>query len=342
MAAPMTNLEKAAGMLVCLGVEKSSQVLAHLSYQEVQLLANQMSHTGRIAPTLRHELIGELKERYRRAEEIASAAGGMDFVHSVLSQTFGEERAALVLEQLAQPKTARPFNTLRNADAHRILDILASEHPGVIALVLYYLPREKAAQVLAGLPINTRHEVVMRLINLQTPVPTMVARLEQLLTQKLTDLRGFDEDGDRDYETASGARTVVEILARAHPTVEKRVYEFLQERDPALAEEVRKSMFVFEDIAKLEPRALQMVLRELSSQEIAVSLKGAAEELQSLVFANVSDNFSKSIKEELEYMGPIRVSEVEETQQKVVSIVRRLSEDGTITLNVGEEAEMMV
>jgi flagellar motor switch protein FliG len=339
MAVPYTSLEKAAALLVCLGVEKAAQVLGHLSYDEVQMLASQMAHTRRIPRETKLELIGELRERYKTAE-MESSVGGINFVERLLSQTFGEERAAMVMEQLTQRKGRRPFSSLRAAEAHRILDIIATEHPSVIALVMYYLPRDKAAQVLAGLPVDVRHEVVMRLVSLQQPMPHVVARLEQLLSQKLSDARSDDEEGERDFGAVTGARTLVEILGRADPNVEERVYEFLQERDPALAEEVRKSMFVFADIANLDTRALQLVLRELSSQELALALKSAGDDLRELVFGNVSENFAKTLREELELLGPVRVSQIEQAQQKVVATVRSLAEQGVITI-VREEEELV-
>lgn len=338
--AQFTNIQKAAGILVCLGIERAAQVLAHLSYDEVQLLASQMAHTGRINGPLREELLGELQRRYASESFLESASGGLPFVQRLLAQIFGDERAALVLEQLAEQKTARPFSTLRSVDAHRILDLIASEHPSIIALVLYYLPREKAAVVMAGLADNVRHEVVMRLVSLQTPIPHMVARLEHLLAQRLSDATG-EEDSDRDVGSVTGSRALVEILGRADPSVERRVYEFLQERDPALAEEVRKSMFVFEDIARLDPRDLQKVLREISSRDIALALKTAADELKELVFTNVSENVSKTIKEELEYIGSVRVSQVEEAQQKVVSTVRHMAEEGTISMRPADDEELV-
>lgn len=338
MTTQMNNLEKAASILICLGVEKAAQVLSYLSNDEVQLVAAQMTHTGRIPKEVRLELIQELKDRSLTVD-YHNSKGGLAFVHSLLSQTFGEERASMVLEQLTQRKVARPFNSLRSVDAHRLLDIISNEHPSVIALVLYYLPRDKAASILAGLADAIRHEVVMRMVNLQRPQPQMVSRLEQIIAQNLSDSGGEDEE--RDYGNMTGARTLVEILGRVDPGVERRVYEFLQQRDPALAEEVRKSMFVFEDIAKLDRIALPLVLRELSSQEIAMALKGSEESLKSLIYANVSENSAKNIKEEIDLMGPIRVSQVEEAQQKVVSVVRRLAELGTITMRAAEEGDLV-
>lgn len=335
-----SNVEKAAAFLVSLGIDRAAAVLSHLDYEEVQVIARQMAHIRKIPGEQRRVLLEELQQRCGSVG-IGAADGGYSFLQRLLAETFGEERAMLVLDQLSQTKAMRPFSSLRAVDPHRILDILAGENPGVIALVLYYLPRDKSAQVLAGLPDALRHEVVMRMVNLKTPQQQIVARLEQILSQKLSDTRGDDEDGERDIGTVTGARALVEILGRADPNVERRVYEFLQERDPVLAEEVRKSMFVFEDVSRLDARSMQLVLRELSSQEIALSLKSATEEIRNLVFSNVSENAAKSIREELELLGPVRVSQVEEAQQKVVSTVRRMVDAGTITLQLGEEEELI-
>ena len=339
----LSNLEKAAGILVCMGIERSAQVLAHMSSEEVQLLADQMAHFGRITGDMRRELILDFQDRYNSTHN-ESASGGLPFVQRLLSELFGEERAGLVLEQLSQAKSGggRPFRSLRSVDAHRILDVIGGEHPSVIALVLYYLPREKAATILSGLPDHIRQETVLRLVNVQTPVPQLVSRLEQLMAQNLSDAHSVEVDSDRDFGKLTGARVLVEILGKTHPGVEKRVYQFLQEREPGLAEEVRKSMFVFEDIARLDARSLQMVLREVSAQETAMSLKNVPDELRNLIYANVSSNVAAMIAEELELLGPVRLSQVEEAQQNVVATVRRLIEEGVVTLGRADEADILV
>jgi flagellar motor switch protein FliG len=340
----LTNIEKAAAILVSLGVEKAAQVLAHLTYDQVQLLASQMVHTGRITPETREELCEELVEKYSNSLG-DDAVGGLAFVQRILSETFGNDRASLVMEQLMPNKSGKPFMSLRSADPPKIMDVLAGENPAVIAIVMYYLPRDKAAHILAGLADGIRDEVVLRLINMDTPVPQMVSRLDELLTRKLAEIQSGDEETrEKDIGKVSGARTLVEILGQAHPSVEKRTYEFLQTKDPELAEEVRKSMFVFEDINKLLPKDVQQVVRELTNQEIAISLKTASDDLKKLVFANVSENTAKMIAEEISLMGPIRVSTVEETQQKVVATVRRLAEEGLINMHVsaGGDDELMV
>jgi flagellar motor switch protein FliG len=341
MLALQTGIEKAAAMMVCIGLEKSAQVLTHLSLDDVEVLSDQMARVGYINREAREELIGELQARYHGAVS-QGATGDLSFVRRMLTQTFGEDRANMVLEQLTQPKATRPFQTLRSVDAPRILEVLSSEHPGVIAVVLYFLPRDKAAMILAGLADAVRLEVVMRVANMQTPVPNMVARLEQLLNQKLSQNTGDKQDDERDLKGKSGARTLVEILSRTDPGVERRVYESLQERDPSLAEEVRKSMFVFEDLVKLDSVALQLVFREVPNQELALALKSAPDMLRDLVFANVSANSAKMIREELDLLGPVRASQVEQAQEKVVGVVRMLSDAGSIDLRAGEDDDRMV
>ncbi len=341
MPVVMDNLSKAAAMLICLGVDRAAQVLAHLSPQEVQLLADQMAQIGRVAPQVRADLVDDLLERYDHAQ-LQEAAGGLEFVHRLLSQLFGEERASLVLEQLSQNTSPRPFRRLRGVEAQRLLAILSHEHPAVIALVLYYLPREKAAQVISGLADAAREDVVMRLANLSTPMPQMVARLEQLLLQKLSDTRGAEEGGEQDFASVTGARALVEIMSRSTPAVERRVYEFLQERDPALADEVRKTMFVFEDLLRLDPRDVQVILRALTAHDLALALKNASDALRDLIFTNVSENFAKTIREELELLGPVRVRQIEEAQQLVVESARRLAEEGTIRLCSGDDEDVVL
>lgn len=336
-----SNLEKAAGMLICLGIDKAAQVLSYLSQEEVQILASQITRMGRISGESRRMLIAELRERYRKGGWSIDP-GGLEYVRQLLTETFDAERAEMLIEQLMQSNTSRPFASLRRVDARRILDVIANEHPSIIALVLYYLPREKAAQVICGLPEARRNEAVMRLANMQTPVPHMVAHLEQLIMQRLSESHGDTGDEDVDVGNVTGARTLVEILGRTDSKVEHGIYNFLQERNPSLAEEVRKSMFVFEDISRLEPRALQTLLREMSPQELALAMKKSSDELKEAIFNNVSENAAKMIREEQEMMGPVRLSMVEEAQQKVVSTARRLADEGIIELISGEKEEEMV
>ena len=337
----LNGLEKAASILVCMGVERSAQVMAHMTNDEVQRLAEQMARIGRITGDVRRELITDFKDRYNQAY-YDTAVGGLPFVQRLLSELFGEERAAFVLEQMTLAKHGgRPFRSLRVVDASRLLAALSGEHHSVIALVLYYLPREKAAEILHGLPDALRQQTVLRLVNLQPPVPQVVARLEQFLAQKLS-VHSVDAEADQEAGKLTGTRALVEILGKSNPGIEKRIYEFLLEREPDAAEEVRKSMFVFEDIARLNSRSLQLVLREINVQVIALALKNATEELRALVYGHVSSNVATMINEELELLGPVRVSQVEEAQETIVAAIRRMLEDGTISLQDAANEEVLV
>lgn len=342
IAVQLNGLEKAASVLVCMGVERSAQVMAHMSNDEVKLLAEQMARIGRISGDTRRQLLTDFQDRYNRGYYDA-AIGGLPFVQRLLSELFGEERASFVMDQLTQSRGGgRPFRSLRVVDASRLLTALVSEHPGVIALVLYYLPRDKAGQILVGLPDAIRQETVMRLVNLQAPVPQVVTRLEQLLAQKLSDLHSAEAVTERESGKLAGTRALVEILGKSHPGVEKSVYQFLLEREPDVANEVRKSMFVFEDITRLDSRSQQLLWREVSVQEAALALKNAPESLRTLVYNHVSSNVAAMITEELELLGPVRTSQVETAQQNVVATVRRLIEEGTITLNAPDSEESLV
>ena len=226
-----TNIDKAAATLVCLGLEKSSQVLSHLSLDEVEVLSSSMARVGRISEEAKKELISGLLERYQSAG-FDETTGDLTFVRRLLTETFGETRAMMTMELLSQPKAARPLESLQLIDAQRILSVLSGEHPSIIAVVLYYLPRDKAAYVLSGLPDTVRLDVVIRLANLKPPVPHMVVRLEQLINKRLAETRGEQQtEDDRELSGATGARTIVEILSRTGSSIERRVYEYLQERD---------------------------------------------------------------------------------------------------------------
>lgn len=333
------TMSKAATMLVCLGVEKAAQVFQHLSHEEVKFLATQITRVGHVNGEMRDALLDELQLRYDEAEKAAD--GGLEFVEQVLTQTFGDERAALVLEQLTEKTVSRPFGSLRGVEPHRILETIANEHPSIIALVVYYLPRQSSAAIIAGLPDAVRNEVIMRLVNLRLPMPQMIARLEEVLSQKLSAVKAAGQS-ERDYGVVIGGKALVEILRHSDARIERSIHAYLEEHDPVLAAEVRKVMFVFEDIAMLEKRDLQLVLREVPTQELALALKGAAEEIRVLVFENVSENAAKTIREELELLGTVRLAQVDEAQQKVVSTVRRLAAAEMITIHTGSEEEEMV
>jgi flagellar motor switch protein FliG len=326
-------------MLVCMGVEQSSRVMAHLSNEEMHVVVQEIITLGPISRESRRECVTELNVRYS-TDEVESAVGDLSFVERVLGQVLGPDRAALIMEEITR-ENKQPFGALRNEEPHVLLDILSGEHASVIALVIYYLPQEAAAQVLSGLSDALRNDVVMRLVSLQSPMPQMVARLEQLLAQKLQDSRTPDDGASRDLGAIAGSRALIEIMGHVDPKVERRIYEFLQLRAPALAEEVRNSMFIFEDILRLEQRVVQLVLRELTPQDLAVALKGMGDEYRTLVYGNVSENMSKLVREEAELMGPVRVSQVEQAQQKVIAIIRRMSDEGVIDLRPGEEEEMI-
>jgi len=337
-----SNLEKAAAIIISLGPEKAGQVLSRLSFGEAQLLATQVARIVQPGDDERREILEGLRERAQSPIAQLTSAEGLRTMRTELAQTFGETQAGQIIEQFARHKEPPPFYILGKAEVNRIIEVLSPEHPGVIALVSSFLPCNKAAQMLAGLTETCRQQVVLQLANLQPPRKQVVDRLEELLTLRLADVIAGRKVNKDEEEGPAGHRVLVEILQQVEPAVEKRIYDFLIEQNPELAEEVRKSMFIFEDIAKMEQRALQTVLREVPGQELALALKGAPEELLDLVYNNVSENAAKMIREELELLGPVRVSQVEEARQKVVATVRRLADEGAIELRGEDNAEEMI
>lgn len=325
MALSPVKLKKAAEILMCLGQQTAKEVLAYLPEEDARAILPHLMQQPPISQESRGVLLDELRTRYTHHDlrELSGPIAKLDSGRPARS-------------------TGEPFETLRDVDANRLLEVVANEPPNIIVLLLYYLPRDKAAAVLSGLTDAVRSEAVMRLANLRTPTPLMVSRLEHLITQKLSDASDDPESSEREIEEVTGARTLVEILGLANPSVERRVYEFLQEKDPALAEDVRKQMFVFEDIVHLDARSLQIVLRELTAQELALSLKGATPQLRDSILSNVSDNFGKAIQEEFDLLGPVRLSTVEEAQQSLAAAVRRLVEEGTITIRRNDDDDVLV
>jgi flagellar motor switch protein FliG len=347
MALPPHKLEKVAALLSCLGDAVAQEVLAYLDPPTAVAVAERLGQLPPLPPESQTTLLAEFMTSYARAAILplpaapapASIAAAPPAPGVPTAPTHGAPAAPGNPES---PHSAVPFAALFDIDPHRLLEAVAMEPGSVIALLLYFLPREQAGILLSGLTDATRQEVVLRLANIQTPTPQVVARLERLLLERLNETTDVENEASRDLGAMTGARALVEILGRSTPDVEARVFEFLQDHDPALADEVRKQMFVFEDIVTLDGRSLQILLREMSPQELALSLKGTTPELQSCVFGNVSENFAKSIQEEAELMGAVRMSLVEEARAKLVATLRRLVEEGTITIASSQSEELVV
>lgn len=334
----LSGLRKAAVLAVVLGPEKAAEAIARceLEEPEVERLAAEVARIKGVDEGLRRSVMQEFAKLSAGGE----AVEGLEAAHDLLRHALGSKKADQVMSRVRQKRSARPFSSLAHLDAAHLLEVLRDERPQVLAVVLGHLPRKKAGQVLSGLPEEARIEVVMRLAKGGEPFAEALRKTEEVLASKASAL-GTDQRLDEEMKgaTTSGPRALVETLNHADLSVETAVLEALAERDPELGEQVRESMFIFEDLPRLDPRTLQMVLREVEASDLSLAMKGASDEIKKVVFENLSENAAGGLKEDLESLGPTPRRDVYEAQQKVVMRVRELADEGKISIRQEEKEE---
>ncbi len=333
MAGKITGRRKAAILLVTMGPEKAAKVLKNLEDSEVEMLTIEIANLGKVSNEERKAVLEEFQNLTKAREMIIS--GGIDYAKEMLIKAFGPEKAMQIIERLVSNLSVKPFEFMRTADVVQIVNFLQSEHPQTIALVLSFLEPRIAAQVLGALPENLQIDVVKRISLLERASPDVVKEVEKLLEKK------FAGVATQTMSAVGGLDTAAEIMNSLDRSTEKNIMERLTYESPELAEEIRRRMFVFEDILKLDDRSVQLVLREVNSQDLAVALKGASEELKNKIFNNMSKRAQQLLKDEIEFMGPVRVKDVEEAQQKMINVIRRLEEAGEIVIARGGGEELI-
>jgi len=330
---PLTNRKKAAILMVALGPDAAGQLFPHLTPDEIEVISVEVARMGRVNPQIKDSVIEEFHELCIAQEFIAE--GGMDAAREMLMTAFGEEKAGLIVGRVMQALQVMPFDFLKRADAGQITTFIQNEHPQTIALILAYLAPAQSAAILSGLPQDLRAEVARRIATLDKTPPEVIREVESVLQKKLSSVVSTD------FSHAGGVKSLVEVLNYVDRSTEKTILESLSESNPEIADEVKKNMFVFEDIILLDDRAIQLVLKEVDTKELAVALKGVGENTQVRIFKNMSERAAAMMKEEMEFMGPVRLKSVEESQQKIVSIIRKLEEAGEIIVARGGGEEMI-
>jgi flagellar motor switch protein FliG len=335
----MSRLRKAAVLTLMLGPMKAAEAIekSGLEESQVERLAAEVARLERVDEEMRQAVSRDMEAA---AAAAASEAGGVAAAEQLLRQTLGSEKAAEIMPWVRPRRTARPFASLMQVETSQLLQVLRDEQPAAIAVGLRYLPRKRAGEVLSGLPEEVRMEVVMGLVKGGEPYAEALRQMESALMRKVAGL-GMREEGEQEREESAraGPRTLVEILTQSDLTVENAVLEALAERDPELGEQVRESMFVFDDLPRLETKAVQVAVREVEASDLAMALKGAPEELRDVVFENLSENAAAGLKEDLESLGPVRKSDVYAAREKVVTAVRSLAEEGRIRIRPEEEEQ---
>jgi len=333
--AELSGVKKSAILLLTLPQDEAAEVLKRLPPEAVEEVSREIASMGDIPQATRREVFGEFYN-VALANNYASE-GGLEYAKQLLMKSLSETDAARVIKQVTQQVQTTPFSFLQKAESENLLTFIQDEHPQTIALILAHLPPLKASEILVGLPSQKQIEVVKRVANMEQTNPEVIKEVERGLEHRLSDIVS------QTFEKAGGVDSVAEILNLADRSTEKGIMEGLEAEDPDLVEQIRRLMFVFEDILLVNDKGIQSVLKEVDNEELSLALKTASQELKDKIFKNMSERAAQLIAEDMQYMGPVRVSDVEAAQQKIVDIVRRLEDSGEIVIaGRGGEKEMVV
>ena len=326
---------KAAMLLVCLGPEKSAKIFKHLKEEEIEALTLEIANLNTILPEVKEDILEEFYQICIAQRYIVE--GGIGYAKQLLEQSFGDDKANEIIAKLTVSLQVRPFDFIRKDDITQVINFIQNEHPQTIALILSYLKPNQAGEVLSSLPSEKQADVAKRIAIMDRTNPDIIKEVEIALEKKISTLMTAE------YTDVGGIDAIVEILNSVDRNTEKNIMDTLEAEEVELSEEIKKKMFVFEDLLSLDNRSIQTILREdIDQRDIATALKGATEELQTLIFNNLSKRLAAMIKEDMEFMGPVRRTDVEEAQQKIVNVVRRLQETNQIVVARGGGDDIIV
>jgi len=331
----LSGIQKTAILVLTLGQDTASRILKELDLESVEDLTQELATLGSVSPKVRYEVVEEFY--HLMLGKTWAGEGGLDYAKSLLASTVPEHVADRIMTQVTQHVQQSPFSFLQKAESENLLAFIEDEHPQTIAVILSHLAHHKAAEILAGLPTDKQMEVVKRVATMDQTNPEVIQEVEAGLQNRLKNLL------TQSFEKVGGVESVAEILNLVDRSTEKGVLEGLEPDDPDLVENIRRLMFVFEDILRVNDRGIQLVLKEVDNQELSLALKSASDELKDKIFGNMSERAVQLVSEEMEYMGPVRLSDVEAAQQRIVDIVRRLEDAGEIIIaGRGGESDMIV
>lgn len=330
----LTGKQKAAVLLISLGPDVASQVFKYLSDDEIEKLTLEIANSRTISQDIKDGVMSEFHQMCMAKEYISS--GGLNYAREVLEKALGSEKAQGILNRLTSSLQIRPFDFARKTDPGQLLNFIQNEHPQTIALIMAYLQPEQSSAILSALSADQQVDVAKRIATMDRTSPDVIKDVERILERKLSSMV------TQDFNSSGGIGSIVEILNRVDRSTERTIIENLEVQDPELAEEIKKRMFVFEDIVMLDDRSLQLVLRDVDSKDLALALKASSSEVGEKVYKNMSKRAADMLREEIEYMGPVRIRDVEEAQQKIVAVIRRLEEAGEIVVSRGRGDEIIV
>jgi len=330
----LSGIQRAAILLISLGPERSAGIFKHLKEEEIEELTLEIANTRSVTPQVKEQVINEFYEVCLAQQYIAE--GGIGYAKELLEHALGGEKAVEVIGKLTASLQVKPFEFIRKTDAAQLLNFIQDEHPQTIALILSYLSPQQAAMIVSALAPDRQADVAKRIAMMDRTSPDVIKEVEKVLEGKLASLV------NQDYTIIGGVDAVVDILNTVDRGTEKHIMETLEIEEPELADEIRKKMFVFEDILLLDDRAIQRVLRDVDNNDLAIALKGGNEQVQTAIFNNLSKRLAVMIKEDMEFMGPVRMKDVEEAQQKIVNIIRKLEDSAEIVISRGGGDEIVV
>ena len=337
MSESYTGVQNAAILLITLGPEKAATIFKHLKEDEIEELTLEIANTRSVSPQTKEEVLDEFYQVCLAQQYIAE--GGINYAKELLEKALGSDKAQGVIAKLTASLQVRPFEFVRKTDPSQLLNFIQDEHPQTIAMILSYLAPGQASLVLSALPPEKQADVAKRIATMDRTSPDVIKEVESVLERKLASLV------NQDYTIVGGVDAIVEIvniLNSVDRGTEKHIMESLEIEEPKLADEIRKKMFVFEDILLLDDRAIQRVLRDVENADLELALKNTSEEVQNVVFKNLSKRLVAMIKEDMDFMGPVRMKDVEEAQQKVVNIIRKLEDAGEIVISRGGGDDIVV
>ncbi|MBE5900565.1 MAG: flagellar motor switch protein FliG [Lachnospiraceae bacterium] len=329
----LSGVQKAAILLISLGPEKSAQLFKHLKEEEIETLTLEIANTRSVSPQDKEDVLNEFYQVCLAQQYIAE--GGIGYARDLLEKALGDEEAQAVISRLTASLQVRPFEFVRKADPSQVLNFIQDEHPQTVAMILSYLSPNQSSMILSALSPDKQADVAKRIAMMDRTSPDIIKEVESVLERKLASLI------NQDYTIVGGVDAIVNILNTVDRSTEKHIMETLEIEEPELADEIRKKMFVFEDILLLDDRAIQRVLRDVDNKELGVALKVANDEVKGVVFKNLSKRLAAMIQEDMEFMGPVRMKDVEEAQQKIVGIIRKLEDSGEIVISRGGGDEII-
>ncbi|WP_432574519.1 flagellar motor switch protein FliG [Kineococcus sp. SYSU DK005] len=332
--APLTGAQKAAVLLVQVGQENAAKVLSHMRPAEIEELTAEILRLRSVSP----EIAGVVLEEFHSmiASPLRGGAGGMDFAQALLEGALGADGAAEVLGRVAESQVVQPFQFLHQADPQQILTFLTGEHPQTIALVVAHLRPDQSSMILGGLSPEMQADIAYRIATMEATSTEYVRLIEDVVQRRTSTVLQAKQN-----TAVGGVAPLVEIINRADRGTERSILEGLSAKDSALSDEIRALMFVFEDITTLDDRAIQLVLRGVETADLATALKGVKDSVRDKILRNVSERARENLLDEIDMLGPVRMSAVEESQQKVVQVIRQLEESGQIVLTRGGDDDFV-